>query len=256
MDLQVSVCTMYRNFLLLDPSDTETVDNYLNSEENRRRENGDDPAVPSSSVFRGDSFIPPGDHEPRESNEATENNVRTPGNIQTPGGMDMGEPDWQGDGDEGMMWDDPHAEEDGHEEPKDQDPSKDQVPSKEAPAASNPGAPEDDNYIDPWVPLDPHEPGNLPVKPFKKGAKINQALVDILFVQIVSAFKLDGETCRRRPDLNIKVTYESFNETLLNLAMIMPAKVDTETSDHIVHTATSTSLHSSTWANFWVLRSS
>ncbi|CAM6116850.1 unnamed protein product [Calypogeia fissa] len=170
----VATCTMYRNFLLMDPSDTATVDKYLESEDNCRRESREDFAVPSNSAARGSPFIPSGDHEPRES-AATENNMKTPGSIKTPGniqsprGMDVAEPDWQGDGDEGMMWGDPHVE-DENEPSKDQDPANGQVPPNEAPAASNRGAVEDDNYIDPWVLLNPHEPGTLAIKPFKKGS--------------------------------------------------------------------------------------
>jgi hypothetical protein len=102
--LQFASCTLYRNFLLLDPSDTATVDEYLSKEENFRRECGEDSVVPSSSAPRGrgqdDSGVFCG--------ASTENKANTPAKVQTPGEMDLGEGNWQGDGDEAMMWDDPH----------------------------------------------------------------------------------------------------------------------------------------------------
>lgn len=131
----------------------ETVDRFLDYP-NERGEKGGVPPTPGSAIPqktpRTQVLTPCG----RTGSALKRANPGTP--YASEGGCGINtENEWQGDGGYGdMNWDDPNKD------------RQDEVCSAAGEVAK--GAQSDD-YVDPWAPLNPHEPGTLPIQPFKKG---------------------------------------------------------------------------------------
>ncbi|PHU01743.1 hypothetical protein BC332_31530 [Capsicum chinense] len=152
----LATCDLYRDFILLDACDSVTVDGFLDSEniagkglnnnfqgsslKSKYRKNFSSPTGLSGG--NGNKFSARKNQDanlyqsPRvpEFDPGNLNNDPPefdPGNFNVPDNID----------------DDAHGYQGGYSEPRDLDDSDDE---------------------DPWKPLNPHEPGNLKVKPFKK----------------------------------------------------------------------------------------
>ncbi|KAJ9154524.1 hypothetical protein P3X46_027847 [Hevea brasiliensis] len=135
---------LYRDFILLDPCDAVAVNDFLKGHKGR---NGPNSIYRGSSICK--SFLSPTrclggtacKSSPGKNPDANRN--------QTPMADCMGPNppahDNYGDGNHGFDMDDAHSE------PMNLEDSED-----------------DENNDDPWKPLNPHEPGNLKAKPFRK----------------------------------------------------------------------------------------
>ncbi|CAN4104694.1 unnamed protein product [Withania somnifera] len=158
----LATCELYRDFILLDACDSVTVDGFLDSEntagkglnnsyrgsslKSKYRKGFSSPTGLSGGTDNKSSARKNQDANLHQSpgvpeyDPATLNNdplELDPGNLNNdPFSSDI--PD---------KIDDAHGREDGYSEPRDLDDSDDE---------------------DPWKPLNPHEPGNLKVKPYKK----------------------------------------------------------------------------------------
>lgn len=157
MWLQLATNDLYRDFILLDPCDAVAVDDFLRGDIACKGHNG----AYTGSIFGSKtrkSFQSPlrrsGGCAPRSSHKKNHdaNFNGSPWVNRTVEGNDRNtEPD---------------------------------LPASDKPASVNHGFDMDDGYSehmdlndsdddednDPWKPLNPHEPGNLKVKPFKKGS--------------------------------------------------------------------------------------
>ncbi|KAG6550947.1 hypothetical protein Mapa_007562 [Marchantia paleacea] len=161
---EIATSAMHRMFLLLDPCDFETVDRFLDGP-NERGEKGGVPLTPGSAIPmktpRPRVLTPCG----RTGSALKRANPGTP--YASEGGCGIiTENEWQGDGGHGdMSWDDPNVGEN----------REDEVLRNKSLGDAHSGAGEvdkgaqSDGYVDPWAPLNPHEPGTLPIQPFKKG---------------------------------------------------------------------------------------
>ncbi|XP_050220005.1 condensin-2 complex subunit H2 [Mercurialis annua] len=133
---------LYRDFILLDPCDAVTVNGFLEKDENGKGK---------ASNYRGSSarksFLSPSRRSGGTARKSTGKNQDA--NLNQPAIDDCN----FGDNNCEVMNDSPACAGfdmgDDHSEPLDSGCS-------------------DDNEDDPWKPLNPHEPGNLKVKPFKK----------------------------------------------------------------------------------------
>ena len=146
--LQLATSDLYRGFILLDPCDAEAVHDYLDGDKK-----GQNSANKGSTVRK--SFQSPtarsggASHKSSVRKGQDSNAKRTPvvdcsfGVNNSNDGPDPPGPNMFNDRNSGFDMDDRHSE---------------------------PGDfVDDDDDDDPWKPLNPHEPGNSKVKPFRKG---------------------------------------------------------------------------------------
>ena len=162
--LQLATSDLYRDFILLDPCDAVAVDNYSKDDKagkchSKSRKSFQYPINWSGGATRKSSA--------GKNQDANLNRYPTVDHGFEFSGGNIG-PDRP-------SWSVPHNNihgfemDDGYSEPGDLDDSDDEE--------------------DPWKPLNPHEPGNLRVKPFKKGCRSFSSLLTFL-VLLCYAFNL------------------------------------------------------------------
>lgn len=148
--MQLATNDLYQDFILLDPCDAAAVDEFFK---------GDKAGKGQKSAYRGSSarksFLSPTRRSGGTARKSSIRKSQGPNLIQSPRvGCSF-------DNNRNVEPDPPSCDNfddnncgfdmgDRYSEPRDLDDS-------------------DDDDDDPWKPLNPHEPGNLRVKPFKKG---------------------------------------------------------------------------------------
>ncbi|KAJ7542779.1 hypothetical protein O6H91_09G011500 [Diphasiastrum complanatum] len=157
---QIATSSLHRDFLLLDPCDAETVDIYLNTTRFSKRSARRTPRHLSSasrSKTQKSNFSTPGRRassaKKAEASEAFRIDVQDP--IQAFDSV-------------GGRWEDLSGED--HVRNIDfEDPDLDGNSEDNHENNAFHGEKEEDEDDDPWAPLNPHDLGTLPIKPFKKG---------------------------------------------------------------------------------------
>ncbi|KAE8683352.1 Condensin-2 complex subunit H2 [Hibiscus syriacus] len=141
---------LYRDFILLDPYDSVAVDDYLKVNEAGQGENGTNKGSSRRKTFQSPTRHSAGTGRKSSHRMSKDTSVNQAPRVDCDfdvDGRNMGRDPYAADDfgnvDHGFDMDDRHSE------PRDLDDSDD-----------------DDN--DPWKPLNPHEPGNLKVRPFRK----------------------------------------------------------------------------------------
>ncbi|KAL2644603.1 hypothetical protein R1flu_012190 [Riccia fluitans] len=206
---EIATSVMHRTFLLLDPCDAETVDKYIDGDA-FIAEKGGVPATPGSAMRMK---TPRAQRDVPERSAHKRVNPEIPEEFAGDGGCTFdSEPDWQGDGDIGATdWDDINAEQRNDDHGVGGNDTGDGAAAMEV---------EIEDYIDPWAPLNPHEPGTLLMKPYKKGLtqrkkprlkkRRNSATQvasrsGVCFTEFMKAFQVrerseKAERCRHEPD--------------------------------------------------------
>ncbi|KAL8157982.1 condensin-2 complex subunit H2 isoform X2 [Apium graveolens] len=134
-------CDLYRDFLLLDPSDAAAVDEYLKEEQGPvRKQNG---VNRGSSQPCHQSFLSPSKQKAGSAFKSPIANIDQSPRLDH--GFDFGE---------------------FSDNVPQNNNSEFEMDTGEYPSSENND--DDSDEDDPWKPLNPHEPGNLKVKPFKK----------------------------------------------------------------------------------------
>lgn len=145
---------LYQDFILLDPYDAAAVDDYLNGDDAGKGEHGTNKGSSRRKSFQSPTWRSGGTaHKSSQRNNKDTNANQSPRvdcdfgvNDCNMGAVPSATDDF-GNVDHGCDMDDRYSN------PRDLDESDDD---------------NDDN--DPWKPLNPHEPGNLKVRPFRKGS--------------------------------------------------------------------------------------
>ncbi|MQM19414.1 hypothetical protein Taro_052418 [Colocasia esculenta] len=154
----LSTCNFYGDFLLLDPCDAEAVCNFLRGKDNVKECS----AAVRGSLLRSNtrsSFC-----SPLVGKSGGKGHKLTPGKKQDVNLNCSLENNFTTDAGDKNAFTRPHVDHDSAE--------NDICHGNEADAGypGNEGCTDDgDDDDDPWKPLNPHEPGNLRIKPFKKG---------------------------------------------------------------------------------------
>ncbi|GMJ12239.1 hypersensitive to excess boron 2 [Hibiscus trionum] len=141
---------LYQDFILLDPYDSVAVDDYLKGNDAGKGEHGTNKGSSRRKTFQSPTWRSGGSAHKSSHGKNKDTNVNQTPRVDCDFGVNdrnMG-PDPSAADDFGNV-DHGFDTYDMHSEPGDLDDSDD-----------------DDN--DPWKPLNPHEPGNLKVKPFRK----------------------------------------------------------------------------------------
>ena len=145
--MQLATNDLYQDFILLDPCDAVAIDDYLKGDEASKGEHGSYRGSSRRKSFQSPTGRSGGTaHKSSlgKNKDANVNQSPRPDCSFSANGCNMGpDPaaaDNFGNVDHGFDMDDSYSE------PRDLD---------------------DDD--DPWKPLNPHEPGNLKVRPFRKG---------------------------------------------------------------------------------------
>lgn len=161
--LQLATCDLYRDFILLDACDSVTVDGFLDSENIAGKGLNNSCKGSSLKSKYHKSFSSPTGLSGGTGNKSSARKNQDANLYQSPRGPEFDPGNLNNDphefdpvnlnnypfsSDIPDNIDDAHGCEDGYSEPRDLDDSDDE---------------------DPWKPLNPHEPGNLKVKPYKKG---------------------------------------------------------------------------------------
>lgn len=146
--MQLATNNLYRDFILLDPCDAVSVDLFLKDEKAGDRHHGGCRGTSLISKAHK-SFLSP----PRSNGGTARKSSMKKGLDASPGG---GANKTQNDDEAGPFHNDiPDNGNYGYG-------SDDENQHEDF---------DDSDGDDPWKPLNPHEPGNLKVKPFKKGSK-------------------------------------------------------------------------------------
>lgn len=157
--VQLVTSILHRDFLLLDPSDTASVDVYLGFNGGRKNS----PLSGYVRTPRGGSLVTPG------KKHGSAGKARTPRSAQAAPTEEHGKPEAFAPMDHDFPEAPPSPEHAGSvhfewpDNSMDHDDSADDLGEG---GASSPGKEEEAN---PWVPLNPHEMGSLLVKPYKRG---------------------------------------------------------------------------------------
>lgn len=147
--LQMASCFLYRDFHLLDPRDYVSVDKFLGGD----KANNDWTGINKDSSTRK-NFQSPARYSGAAAHRSSAKKSQDANLNQSPVGYGSPEPSKTGLGFDPPVFDDHEDHNQGYNE------------------YSEPGIPDDtddENDDNPWKPLNPHEPGNLKVKPFRKG---------------------------------------------------------------------------------------
>lgn len=149
ISLQLATNDLYQDFILLDPCDAVAVDEFLKGNKAGKGQNG---THRGSSARR--SFQSPTRHSGGTVHKSSLRKSQDASISQFPG------PNSNSDVNNNNVGADPPACENlnGNNWGLDMDERY-----------SEPGDFDDEDDNDPWKPLNPHEPGNLKVKPFRKG---------------------------------------------------------------------------------------
>lgn len=155
--LQLATCTFYGDFLLLDPCDAPAVFDFLHGNNSDKENSVAHRSSSAPSKSRINAFTSPngrsggtgrklnpekgqGDPDPTQENNLDQSQEINENVTQEPiGDFSLGGNDW----------------------------SYDNMPPSDG-AAEGPDD-GDDSDEDPWRSLDPHEPGNLKIIPYRKG---------------------------------------------------------------------------------------
>lgn len=145
--LQLATCDLYRDFILLDARDSVTVDGFLGSENIAEKGLNNSSKGSSLKSKYHKSFSSPTGLSGGVGNKSSARKNQNANLYQSPRGHEF---------DPGNLNNDPFSSDipdniddaHGYSEPRDLDDSEDE---------------------DPWKPLNPHEPGNLKVKSYRKG---------------------------------------------------------------------------------------
>jgi len=159
---QIATSIMYKGFLLLDPCDAETVDEYLRSE-NQHRMPGKGTPRSFQPAYNKNNFEGPG------ADQGPVSAARTPVFNDPAVGE---EDDWQGDiANEGVWEELPAQGELAEDNPEGVRPEGWGGEAAEGTdtAHGNEGGLQEEEDNDPWKLLCPHEPGTLSIKPYQKG---------------------------------------------------------------------------------------
>ncbi|CAK9862333.1 unnamed protein product [Sphagnum jensenii] len=158
---QIATSMMYKGFLLLDPCDAETVDEYLRSE-NQHRMPGKGTPQSFQPAYNKNNFEGPGaDQGPVSAARTSIFNDPAVGE----------EDDWHGDIANEGVWEELLAQgelaEDNPEGVRPEGWGGEAAEGTDTAHGNAGGLQEEDN--DPWKLLCPHEPGTLSIKPYQKG---------------------------------------------------------------------------------------
>lgn len=149
--MQLATCDLYRDFILLDSCDAVAVDNFLDSKggkgpsdafrassvTSKGRKSFQSPSRQSGGIAHKSSAKKKNDANPFQSPRVDQRFETNDCNLgRSPPACEF------------VDHDDGFGMGDGYSEPEDFN---------------------DTDEDDPWKPLNPHEPGNLKVKPYKKG---------------------------------------------------------------------------------------
>ncbi|KAH9314188.1 hypothetical protein KI387_022815 [Taxus chinensis] len=158
---QIAISSLHRDFLLLDPCDADSVDKFLDF--NKASSKGT-PSQPSSSARRRtprtprNGFSTPGKRASAQKSVSKGNSV-----VNQPDFNDAAHGQGASDTCDKFVsdtWEVPWRQNLGNDKSNDFD------------SAHEGFDPEDEfseEEDDPWQPLNPHEPGDLPVKPYRRG---------------------------------------------------------------------------------------
>lgn len=172
---QISTSSLHRDFLLLDPCDAKFVDEYWKANE-RGKAKGTPHHPPNSAsrqTPRGSAATP--NHKHNLGQDAG-----VPGTFQrncsvqgSPGLADVptfddGVDDWHDENGGGETWGEELNDRGGKDNINATVQEEADVRGAHNLSRDNEGDDQED-IMDPWAPLNPHEPGTLPVVPYKRG---------------------------------------------------------------------------------------
>ena len=146
---------LYQDFILLDPCDAVAVDDYLKGDEASKGEHGSYRGSSRRKSFQSPTGRSGGTAHKSSLGKNKDANVNQSPKVDCSFGVNvcnMG-PDHPAANNFGNV--DGFGTDDRHSEPRDLDDS-------------------DDDENDPWKPLNPHEHGNLKVRPFRKGEVVKK----------------------------------------------------------------------------------
>ncbi|KAK8572000.1 hypothetical protein V6N13_047627 [Hibiscus sabdariffa] len=139
---------LYQDFILLDPYDSVAVDDYLKGNDAGKDEHGTNKGSSRRKTFQSPTWRSGGSARKSSHRKNKDTNVNQTPRVDCDFGVndrnmgsDPSAADDFGNVDQGFDMDDRHSE---------------------------PGDVDDSDADDPWKPLNPHEPGNLKVRPFRK----------------------------------------------------------------------------------------
>ncbi|KAL4272899.1 hypothetical protein GQ457_13G024510 [Hibiscus cannabinus] len=139
---------LYQDFILLDPYDSVAVDDYLKGNDAGKDERGTNKGSSRRKTFQSPTWRSGGSAHKSSHRKNKDTNVNQTPRVDCDFGVndrnmgsDPSAADDFGNVDHGFHTDDRHSE---------------------------PGDLDDSDDDDPWKPLNPHEPGNLKVRPFRK----------------------------------------------------------------------------------------
>lgn len=154
MWLQLATNDLYQDFILLDPYDAAAVDDYLNGDDAGKGEYGTNKGSSRRKSFQSPTWRSGGTAHKSSHRKNKDTNANQSPRVDCDFGVNdcnigavPSATDDFGNVDHGCDMDDRYSN------PRDLDDSDD-----------------DDDDNDPWKPLNPHEPGNLKVRPFRKGS--------------------------------------------------------------------------------------
>lgn len=147
--LQLATCEFYNDFLLLDPCDARSVNDFLNATPDKGKEpDAVNPGSTIKSKNRQSAYKSPSARKSsQQKNKENEYNVDDGVNLADAFGCEAGENEANWNYNDYDM---------GHQDAPDF-------------GFSDGGDDSEGDDDDPWKPLNPHEPGTLRIKPFKKG---------------------------------------------------------------------------------------
>ena len=167
--VQISTSSLHRDFLLLDPCDAKYVDEYWKTNENlktRRNTPSNPPNSANCKTPRSGTRTPSRKYTPHHDNGVPGSSQGHQSITKSPrlnmGSFDNDMDDWHDDnGGEVCEFEVIEGCKDGAEAIFQQKTDNKSV--------HNQSDVQEDDFLDPWAPLNPHEPGTLPVVPYRKG---------------------------------------------------------------------------------------
>jgi condensin-2 complex subunit H2 len=158
--MQLATCNFYGDFLLLDPCDAPAVFDFLQGKNSGKEK----------SVSHRGSSMP----SKRQASAFTSPNGRSGGTghkLNPEKGQEDPDPTQEINPDQSQGMNENGTQENiGDFSFRGNDWSYNDVPHYDG-AAECPDDGDDSDEEDPWRPLDPHEPGNLKIRPYKKGTE-------------------------------------------------------------------------------------
>lgn len=166
--MQLATCSFYGDFLLLDPCDAGAVNSFLNADPFEKE---------NTAPYRGSSVRSKSPHSFYPSSTGKSKgaaHLSSPSNDQDAKLNQVPVNSCNFEINNDNQWSAPHGDASFHQD----DTWNDREPFPDVRDYS------DDDSEDPWKPLNPHEPGNLKIKPFRKG------FYDIIISPYLSWYKV------------------------------------------------------------------